>query len=117
MNPPLHKGFAVGYENCHDYLDGLGERNADPAGRGADVADLRGFFWDGISWIVGKRNADLTDLTDFFWCVVKEAAWRQIGVDFLWVELDSRHAMLAMNCVRDSNGNPASASAERSWSG
>ena len=51
LNPPLHNGFAIGYEKCPDFLDGVFEREpawrqtgADPAGQGADGADLRGFF-------------------------------------------------------------------------
>jgi len=44
LNPPLHKGFAFGYEKCPDFLDGLGEK--EPAkGRQAWI-----FWW--VNWIV-----------------------------------------------------------------
>jgi hypothetical protein len=26
LNPPLHKGFAIGYEKCPDFLDGVFEK-------------------------------------------------------------------------------------------
>jgi hypothetical protein len=51
LNPPLHKGFAIGYEKCPDFLDGVFEKEpawwqtgTDPAGQGADWVDLRGFL-------------------------------------------------------------------------
>lgn len=44
LNPPLHKGFAFGYEKCPDFLDGLGEK--EPAkGRQA-------WIFCGLNWIV-----------------------------------------------------------------
>lgn len=26
LNPPLHNGFAIGYEKCTDFLDGVFEK-------------------------------------------------------------------------------------------
>jgi hypothetical protein len=75
LNPPLHKGFAIGYEKCPDFLDGVFEKEHGMTGlmdwgqtgtRTLRGRALIGWICADFYWVSLKRNIpDGTGLTDW----------------------------------------------------